>query len=180
LVACIWHFGNLKTYANLATIKDNQQFLLSHINSRPLLSGILYIVIFFILTVSALPVTIIMITIGGFLFGTALGSLYTLIALATSSICVFKLSRKMFGNYLQEKYSHELKKFNNNFKEYGFYYLIFVRTIPVIPFFIVNAAAGFTHISTQNFLLSTVFGAIPIILLFSYLGSQCSSLIVNC
>ena len=36
----------------------------------------------------------------------------------------------MFGYYVQEKYSHELKKFNNNFKKYGFYYLILVRAIP--------------------------------------------------
>ncbi len=179
LVACLWHFGNLKAYANLTTIKDNQQFLLWHTTRSPLFSGALYTLIFFILAISALPITLVMITIGGFLFGTITGSLYTLIALTASSICVFKLSKKMFGYYVQEKYSHELKKFNNNFKKYGFYYLILVRAIPVIPFFIVNLAAGFTHINTKTFILSTIVGALPTILFCSYLGSQFASLIVN-
>jgi len=179
MVACLWRIGNMKAYANLTTIKDNQQFLHSYIDSSPLLSGWLYALIFFILTLSALPVTLVMITIGGFLFGTILASVYALVALLASSLCVFKLSKKMFGHYIQEKYSHELKKFNNNFKQYGFYYLILVRTIPVIPFFVINLVAGFTHIDTKTFVLSTAVGALPTILLCSYLGSQCSSLIVN-
>lgn len=69
LVACLWHFGDLKAYVNLTTIKDNQQFLHAYINNNPLLSGMIYTLTFFILTLSALPVTLVMITIGGFLLG---------------------------------------------------------------------------------------------------------------
>jgi len=179
MVACLWHIGNIKAYANLTTIKDNQQFLHSYIKGSPLLSGGLYILTFFILALSALPVTLVMITIGGFLFGTMLGSLYALIALLAGSLSVFKLSKKLFGYYVQEKYSHELKKFNDNFKKYGFYYLLIVRALPVIPFFIVNLAAGFTHVPTRTFIVTTAIGALPTVLFCSYLGSQCASLIVN-
>jgi len=94
----------------------------------------------------------------GFLFGTILASVYALVALLASSFCVFKLSKKMFGHYIQERYSHELKKFNDNFKKYGFYYLLVVRALPVIPFFIVNLAAGFTHVSTKTFIITTAIG----------------------
>jgi uncharacterized membrane protein YdjX (TVP38/TMEM64 family) len=179
LVACVWHFGNLRSYANLATIKDNQRFLLSYIHDNPLASSVLYILIFFLLTLTALPVTLVMITIGGFLFGPFLGSLYTLVALLASGVSIFKLSKKMFGYHVQEKYSRQLKRFNDNFKKYGFYYLILVRTLPLIPFFIINMAAGLTHIPTRAFVLSTAIGALPMVVFCSYLGSQCAALIVN-
>ncbi len=179
LVACLWHFGDLKAYVNLTTIKDNQQFLHAYINNNPLLSGMIYTLTFFILTLSALPVTLVMITIGGFLFGSIIGSIYAFIAIIATSLCIFKLSKKLFGHYLQEKYSHELTKFNDNFKRYGFYYLIIVRALPVIPFFIVNLTAGFTHVPTKTFIITTAIGALPTILFCSYLGSQCASLIVN-
>lgn len=180
IVAWLWHVGNLKAYVNLTTIKDNQLFLHSHINNSPIFSGCIFMLIFFILTLSALPVTLIMITIRGFLFGAISASIYALVALLASSLCVFKLSEKFFGHYIQEKYAHELKKFNDNFKKYGFYYLILARAIPIIPFFIVNLASGFTQVTTKIFLITTAIGSLPTILIFSYLGSQCAALIVNC
>ena len=179
MVATAWHFGNMQHYISLQTIKDNQQFLLSHIHDKPLLAGVIYIGTFFTLTLSALPVTLIMIVIGGFLFGTVMATLYAQCVLLASSICIFKLSKKMFGRYTQEKYSYQLKKFNDNFNTYGFYYLILLRTMPVIPFFMVNLAAGFTHIDTKKFIAATVIGTIPMVLICSYLGSQCASLVVN-
>ncbi len=179
LAASIWYFGNLRSYLNLATIKNHQQLLLTHIHHHPFLSGACYIFIFFVLTLSALPVTLVMATIGGFLFGTFFATVYSLSAILASSICIFKLSKKMFGNYVQEKYSKDLHLFNNYFEKYGLYYLILVKTIPVIPFFMVNLAAGFTHINTKKFIVATIIGALPIIGICSYLGSQCASLVVN-
>lgn len=179
LIVCIWHIGNVGHYINLKTIKDNQQFLIRLIHKRPIFSGITYSIIFFIVTLTALPATLALLAIGGFLFGTLTGSLYALAAMLASSVTVFTLSKRMFGNYVQHKYAHELAKFNNNFKHYGFYYLIIVRAVPIIPFFIVNAAAGFTRMSTQTFIISTLIGVIPTIVVCCYLGSQCATFIVN-
>ncbi|MBY0110031.1 MAG: VTT domain-containing protein [Candidatus Babeliaceae bacterium] len=179
LVACLWHFCNLKVYLDLTMIKNNQHFLVAQIHNRPLFYGGLYIFIFFILTLSALPVTLTMATMGGFLFGSFAATIYSLSAILASSICAFKLSKKMFGNYVQEKYSQELYVFNMNFKKYGFYYLMLVRIVPIIPFFMVNLAAGLTHIDTKKFIVATILGALPIIGICSYLGSQCASLVVN-
>ena len=179
-VAYLWHVGNLKAYVNLATIKDNQQFLTTHVQNKPLFCGVLYIVTFFILALTGLPVTLIMIITGGFLFGPFMGSFYSLIAVITSAVTLFIVSKKMFGHYIQKKYSQELKTFNKNFTTYGFYYLIIVRMLPIVPFFIVNSAAGFTNIDTKTFVLSTLLGALPMILFCSYLGSQFASFVVNC
>lgn len=178
-IATIWYFGNLKTYIQISTLYGHRAFICSWIAEYPVISALIYITTFFLLTLLALPVTLAMITIGGFLFNWPLGSCYSLIAMLASSICIFTASQKMFGIYLQEKYHNELKKFNILIENYGFYYLFFIRLFPFVPFFIVNVCAGLININHKIFLITTLIGCIPCVVICSYLGSQCASLIVN-
>jgi uncharacterized membrane protein YdjX (TVP38/TMEM64 family) len=178
-IASLWYFGNLRAYLRIETLQQHQEFICTTINHYPISSALLYILTFYVLTISALPTTLAMITIGGFLFGWQLGSSYALIAMLMSSMTVFIASQKMFGVYFQRKYHHELKKFNQLMDHYGFYYLLFIRTIPLIPFFIINICAGLTQIDKKTFIITTAIGALPTVLICSYLGSQCASLVVN-
>ncbi len=178
-VGCVWHVGSLSSYVNLLTIKNNQQFLQNYIEHRPILSASLYMLITFMLTLLAFPVTLVMVTIGGFLFGTFLASMYSFCALLASSVCIFKFSKSIFGSYIQETYAHKLRNFNKNFHTYGVYYLILIRALPVMPFFAINFAAGLMHVPLKTFIVSMALGALPTIIFCSYLGSQCASIVVN-
>ena len=160
-------------------IREHQEFLQTLIKNYPFLTAFFYITFFFLSTLSALPITLALVAIGGFLFGPFAGSIYALIATMCSSIATFSAIRKMFGVHLQKKYHTPLKKFNRAFSKYGFYYLVAVRTIPVVPFFIVNVGAGLTQISIKKFIIATLIGELPIIIICAYLGSQCGSFIVN-
>ncbi len=179
-MSTIWYFGNLRAYINLTTIQQHRVFLFDYIHHFPFFSALLYIAIFFALTVSGLPITLIVTTIGGFLFGSTIAIFYTLIAKIASSVTVFYATKNMFGIHLQRKYAADLQKFNLSFERHGFFYLIFIRLIPLIPFFIVNVAAGLTRINLRIFITSTFLGILPSAIICSYLGSQCAALIVNC
>lgn len=178
-VTAVWHFGNLRYYINLETIQRHQVWLTHIIEHHPIRSGLAFSTIFYLFTISALPVTIILTTIGGFLFGPILGSCYIVVAGLLSSLTVFTTSKRMFGRYFQEKYSTQLEKFNQSLDNYGFYYLLVIRIIPFIPFFVINICAGLTKIDTKIFIITTVLGSLPAIIIFTLLGSQCASLIVN-
>ncbi len=179
VMGTLWYFGNIKLYLQISTLSEHRAFICSWIAQYPVISALVYISTFFLLTVLALPVTLALITIGGFLFNWPLGSCYSLVAMLASSVCIFTASQKMFGVYLQEKYNNELKIFNALMNHYGFYYLLFIRLFPFIPFFMVNICAGLTRINSKVFLITTLIGCIPCVVICSYLGSQCASLIVN-
>lgn len=173
-----WYAFDLKSYVNTATIREHHMFLCDTIAQRPIASACTYIAIFIALTVTPLPVTLMLMSTSGFLFGVVQGSLYSFCALMISTRITFYASRHMFGVYLQRKYAQRLHKFNQACSRYGFYYLLVVRAIPLLPFFFVNMCAGLTTIKSNIFTLTTALGIIPAILFCSYLGSQCVSLIV--
>jgi uncharacterized membrane protein YdjX (TVP38/TMEM64 family) len=54
----------------------------------------------------------------------------------------------------------------------GWLFLLMLRCIPLIPFFMVNMLAGLTHMRTRTFLWTTAIGVIPTALIFTYAGRQ--------
>ena len=52
-------------------------------------------------------------------------------------------------------------KISAGFTENAFNYLLFLRLVPLFPFFLVNLAPAFTRISLRTYVLATLFGIIP-------------------
>jgi LPXTG-motif cell wall-anchored protein len=53
----------------------------------------------------------------------------------------------------------------------GLFYMFALRLLPIIPYGLVNFAAGLTSIRFQDYLLATILGTIPGVLPFVMLGS---------
>src|SRR6185369_4761674 len=50
---------------------------------------------------------------------------------------------------------------NKELEERGINYLLFLRLVPVFPFFLINLAAGLTRLPLRTFVLGTMIGIIP-------------------
>jgi len=53
----------------------------------------------------------------------------------------------------------------------GMKYLLSLRLMAIVPFFLVNLLAGCTTVSLGTFIWTTSVGIIPISVIFSYIGS---------
>lgn len=60
--------------------------------------------------------------------------------------------------------------FNKKLEKHGLFYVLSGRLIPVIPSAAINFGSGLTKIRIRDFLVATVLGKIPIILLESFIG----------
>jgi len=109
---------------------------------------------------------------GGFLFGTLAGAMYTNIGATLGAISVFLLVRYYLGLQVQQRYQKQLKQFNDEFAVNGIYYLLSVRFISVVPFFIINVCAGLTNATLMQFMVTTAIGILPGSLVYSYAGQQ--------
>jgi len=58
------------------------------------------------------------------------------------------------------------------FKGKGFLFILFLRLIPLIPFDIISYSAGLSEIKYKQFILATVFGIIPGVLVFTNIGDK--------
>ena len=54
----------------------------------------------------------------------------------------------------------------------GFFVVLMLRLIPLFPFDIISYGAGLTSIKYKDFLLATIIGTIPGILVFTNIGAQ--------
>jgi uncharacterized membrane protein YdjX (TVP38/TMEM64 family) len=120
----------------------------------------------------SIPVALVLTLAGGYLFGTAAGVLYIDIGATTGATIALLSARYLLGKRLQEKYQDALRRFNEEFAQNGIHYLLTVRLIPVIPFFVINFLAGLTRMPVRTFIWTTALGILPATTFFAFAGRQ--------
>jgi uncharacterized membrane protein YdjX (TVP38/TMEM64 family) len=118
------------------------------------------------------PAAAVLTLLAGFLYGTVLGALYVDGAATVGAVVAFVMSREVAGTWIQHRWGEQLKGFNQAVARYGSEYLILVRVIPFMPYFLVNFLAGVTKVRLIDFAWTTALGSLPSILIFCYAGRQ--------
>ena len=84
----------------------------------------------------------------------------------------FLLSRYLFKNVIENKFSSQVKSINAGIEKEGAFYLFTMRLIPLIPFFLINLVMGLTNMKTSVFYIVSQIGMIPTSAIFTYSGNQ--------
>jgi uncharacterized membrane protein YdjX (TVP38/TMEM64 family) len=59
------------------------------------------------------------------------------------------------------RFGQKLAGLDRELEERGLNYLLFLRLVPVFPFFLINLAAGLTRLPLRTFVIGTMVGIIP-------------------
>jgi len=110
----------------------------------------------------------------GFLFGRWLGTALVVIAATTGATLAFLAARYLFADAARRRMGALGEKINAGFTENALNYLLFLRLVPLFPFFLVNLAPAFTSISVRTFVVGTLIGIIPGSFVFVNLGQTLS------
>tara|TARA_Y100000310_G_scaffold337986_1_gene426440 strand:+ start:3299 stop:4129 length:831 start_codon:yes stop_codon:yes gene_type:complete len=111
---------------------------------------------------------------GGYIFGTTLGTIYSLIGTLLGSCLVFYISKR-FGRPFVEKIvsKKDLDHFDIFFKTRGKIALFISRTIPILfPNDVVSFAAGLTSLKWKDYVLISFLGFIPQIVILTFFGDK--------
>lgn len=168
-------FSGAADYVTLENLKRHRVMLHAFAESNYAASVLIYIALF-ISTAFFVPGAVVLTLAGGFLFGTVLGSVYTNIGAAAGAALAFLSSRYFAGDWIQDRYRLRLAKFNAEIKRNGSLYLLTLRVVPVLPFFLVNFLAGLTEIPFRTFLWTTCLGVLPGSLVYAFMGRQLRSI----
>lgn len=163
----IWSRG----YVSFENLLDHRNSLKAFVRSNYLSS-----VFIFILVVEAtaffIPGAIVVTLAGGFLFGVLQGVLFCSAGNVLGATTAFLLARHSFGKRWQKKYGKRLSGLNRELERYGHNYLIALRVVPVMPFFMVNYLAGLTSIRTRTFVWTTFAGMLPGSFVYCFAGRE--------
>ena len=108
----------------------------------------------------------------GLIFGFFYGSMLVMIGATCSSTVGFYLARNFKALLLRRKNlekPHELEiKLNKN----GFLVVLFLRLVPLVPFDIVSYAAGFSRIRYKDYIIASLLGMFPGVLVYASIGAH--------
>lgn len=108
----------------------------------------------------------------GFVFGFSSGVVLIVVLSGVGATLSMLAARTFLRSWAQRRLNTFLEKVNRGLATDGMTYLISLRLIPVMPFFVINPVMGLTHISVQRFYLATLIGMLPLTMIYVYLGDS--------
>ena len=114
-----------------------------------------------VVVAASLPVATLATLIGGFLFGALLGTAATVVGATAGATILFLVARSAFGEALRVKARPYIGRMEAGFRRNEASYLLFLRLLPVFPFFVVNLVPSVLGVATRTFVLTTFFGIVP-------------------
>src|SRR6185369_6184345 len=88
-------------------------------------------------------------------------TVYAVIAATIGACLAFLVTRYLLRDAVLKRFGGKLEVLNREMEARGLNYLLFLRLVPVFPFFLINLAAGLTRLPFRTFLIGTLFGIIP-------------------
>lgn len=156
-------------------LKENRFLLLEFLKNNPILMPIIFILIYMIAIAFSLPGGAVLTVASGFLFGITWGTLYVVFAATIGATIIFLVAKTSVGKLLKEKAGLFISKLEKGFKKNAFNYLLFLRLVPLFPFFIINLVPAFLGVKTRTYILATFIGIIPGSFVFTSVGAGLGS-----
>jgi uncharacterized membrane protein YdjX (TVP38/TMEM64 family) len=171
-IVIIFRLSGVSDFFTLEYIKMQRDWLQSSVENNYVVSALAFILLYLSCVAFSLPVGAMLSMVGGFLFGTIPGFLFALTGATIGAIILFCVVRYVIGNSLQQKYATQLESFNAAMEREGASYLLVVRFIVVIPFFVINILAALTKVPLATFIWTTMLGVAPATFIFAFAGQQ--------
>ena len=157
----LFFYFDLGKYLTLASLKENRAALVAFYESHRVAMVSVFIAVYIIQTALSLPGAAVLSLAAGAIFGAVMGTLYVNIGATLGATAAFLVARYLFHDVIQKKFGPRLEKINRELETRGVNYLLFLRLVPVFPFFLINLAAGLTRMPMRTFFFGTMVGIIP-------------------
>lgn len=164
-------------YLSLTYLSQKRDILASSVAGQPVLSAVLFVVIYIAAVAFSLPAASVLTIFGGFLFGWLAGGIMVVFAATIGATILFLVARSSFGSTLRDKLGDKAAAFADGLKKDAFNYLLVLRLAPVFPFFVVNVAPALFNVKTRDYVLATILGIIPGTFAFAWLGEGVGSVL---
>lgn len=172
----IFYSFDLQRFLTLKSLKENRQTLMLTYQTHrtPFIIG--FILIYTAQTALSLPGAAILTLAGGAIFGAVMGTIWVNIGATTGALLAFLLARTLLRDWVLNRFGQRMLSLDNGLNENGLSYLLFLRLVPLFPFFLVNLACGITGLSIKTYLMGTMIGILPGSFVYANAGASLASI----
>jgi uncharacterized membrane protein YdjX (TVP38/TMEM64 family) len=136
-----------------------------------------FVVIYFLVTALSVPGAAFVTIFGGLVFGTVAAGLATVIGATAGATVIFLIAKSALGDWLVRRAGRRAEKLAAGFCADAFNYLLFLRLVPLFPFWLVNLVPALCGVRLATFVAATALGIIPGTFAFAFLGASLDSAI---
>ncbi len=171
LIGMAWAFG-LTEKINLETIKEHKAYFQEQASEHPVVSVLAFIAAYTASVALSLPIASVLTLLGGFLFGPWVGTAVIVVSATAGASILFLVARSALGATLREKAGPLYAKVAANMERNAAGYMLFMRLVPVFPFFLVNIVPALFNVGLGVYMATTFLGIIPGTFVYANLGQQ--------
>jgi len=162
-------------YLTFAALAENREWLCATVAQAGAKAALAFILAYAGLVAVSVPGAALLTIAGGFLFGPWLGTAYALIGATSGATVVFLAARTGLAG-LAARAGPGVRRFEAGFRRNELNYLLVLRLIPIVPFWLINLAAGAVGLRLWVFVLGTFVGMIPVSFIYASLGNGLGTL----
>jgi uncharacterized membrane protein YdjX (TVP38/TMEM64 family) len=172
LIGAIAFFAlDLHRYLSFEELSRRRHALLWWRDGHQALAVLMFMSLYVLAVALSVPGAIWLTIVGGFLFGVVAGTAYAVVAATLGACAVFLAARYLVGDVLRAKAGPAIRKMEAGFREHALSYLLVLRLIPIVPFWLVNLVPALVGVPLRTFFLGTALGIIPGSLVYTCVGN---------
>lgn len=175
-LATLWLSG-AKDYLSFAALQEFQGVLRGWARANPILAPLTLVGVYALGTAISVPGMVWVTLAAGLLFGTLVGTLSVVFGATIGAVVIFLAARYAFADVLRSKVGKWLGRIDKEMQDGQVSYLLTIRLIPVIPFWLANLAPAFLGVKTRTFAWTTFLGIIPVVAVYCSVGAGIGSLL---
>jgi len=170
----IIYLSGINQYLSFDTLKTYRQSLLKLVHHRPVFISFLFVGLYALSTSFSIPAGGLFTLVAGFLFPLPLAFGLSIVGATSGSFILFLIAQTALKTFLRQQAPSFLKRMTVGIKEHTVSFLLFLRFIPIIPFWLVNLLPAFFKIPPFIYLWTTFIGVMPGSFIFNYAGKGLS------
>ncbi|MBL4596506.1 MAG: TVP38/TMEM64 family protein [Robiginitomaculum sp.] len=151
----------LHKYFTLDTLKEQRETLTGFAQDNLILAVLIMIGIYAGAVSISFPGASLLSIFCGFMFGPLIGGSVIVVGATIGATIIFIVGRQAAGDMLAKSAGGYMAKLEAGFSKNAFTYLLILRLIPAVPFWVLNLAAAAFRVPLRTYVLATFIGIIP-------------------
>jgi uncharacterized membrane protein YdjX (TVP38/TMEM64 family) len=172
----VFYFYDLGQYLSLESLKSHRDQLHDFYQQNTWTMILGFIGVYIVTVALSLPGATILTLTSGAIFGAAVGTLVVNVGATLGALLAFLAARFILSDWVESKVGARLQRFQEGFSQNALQYLLFLRLVPLFPFWLINLAAGLTRIRTSTYVLGTMVGILPGSFVYANAGNHIASI----
>lgn len=168
--------ADLGRWLNLQALKEAQGQLAALRADHPLALASAYFALYVAATALSVPGAAVITLAGGAVFGLLWGTVIVSFASTLGATLAFLTARFLLRDAVQARFGQRLAEIERGIERDGAFYLLSLRLIPVVPFFLINLLMGLTRMRVGTFYGVSQIGMLPGTLVYVNAGTQLGSI----